>query len=149
MKIICIGRNYKQHVEELGNEAPSEPMFFLKPDSSVLTRKHAFYLPEWTNDVHYEVELVIKIRKLGKGIQKKFASRYYSMVGLGIDFTARDVQADLKSKGHPWEKAKGFDGSAVVSHEFLPLNELGGEIQNLKFELKKMKKLYRVEIPLT
>jgi len=137
MKIICIGRNYKLHAEELGNQVPTEPLFFLKPDSSVLTRKHAFYLPDWTDDVQYEVELVIKIRKLGKGIQKKFASRYYSMVGLGIDFTARDVQSELKEKGHPWEKSKGFDGAAVVSHKFIPLNDLGGDIQKIKFELKK------------
>ena len=137
MKIICIGRNYKQHAEELGNAVPSEPIYFMKPDSAVLTRKHAFYLPDWTDDVHYEVEVVIKIRKLGKGIQKKFASRYYAMVGLGIDFTARDVQSELKSKGHPWEKAKGFDGSAVVSHEFMKLMDLGGDVQNLNFELKK------------
>ena len=137
MKIICIGRNYKFHAEELGNKVPEEPLFFLKPDSAILTRKHAFYLPNWTDDVHYEVELVIKISKLGKGIQKKFAPRYYSMVGLGIDFTARDVQSELKSKGHPWEKSKGFDGSAVVSHEFIPLKDLGGDIQNLNFELKK------------
>ena len=137
MKIICIGSNYKLHAEELGNKVPTEPLFFLKPDSSVLTRKHAFYLPDWTDDVQYEVELVIKIRKLGKGIQKTFAPRYYSMVGLGIDFTARDVQAELKEKGHPWEKSKGFDGAAVVSHEFIPLKDLGGDIQNIKFELKK------------
>ena len=137
MKIICIGRNYKQHAEELGNSVPSEPLYFMKPDSAVLTRKHAFYLPDWTDDVHYEVEVVIKIRKLGKWIQKKFAPRYYSMVGLGIDFTARDVQSELKSKGHPWEKSKGFDGSAVVSHEFMKLMDLGGDVQNLNFELKK------------
>lgn len=137
MKIICIGRNYKQHAEELGNAVPSEPLYFMKPDSAVLTRKHAFYLPDWTDDVHYEVEVVIKIRKLGKGIQKKFAHRYYATVGLGIDFTARDVQSELKSKGHPWEKAKGFDGSAVVSHEFMKLMDLGGDVQNLNFELKK------------
>lgn len=137
MKIICIGRNYKLHAEELGNNVPDEPLFFLKPDSAILSRKHAFYLPDWTDEVHYEVEILIKIRKLGKGIQKKFAPRYYSMVGLGIDFTARDVQSELKSKGHPWEKSKGFDGSAVVSHEFIPLSDLGGDIQNLNFELKK------------
>ena len=113
------------------------PLYFINPDSAVLTRKHAFYLPDWTDDVHYEVEVVIKIRKLGKGIQKKFAPRYYAMVGLGIDFTARDVQSELKSKGHPWEKAKGFDGSAVVSHEFMKLMDLGGDVQNLNFELKK------------
>ena len=141
MKIICIGRNYKKHAEELGNDIPSEPLFFLKPDSAILTRKHAFYIPEWTNDVHHEVELVIKIRKLGKGIQNKFASRYYSYIGLGIDFTARDVQAELKSNGQPWEKSKCFDGSAVVSHEFIALTDLGGDVQNLKFQLTKNEKV--------
>ena len=125
MKIICIGRNYKKHAEELGNDIPSEPLFFLKPDSAILTRKHAFYIPEWTNDVHHEVELVIKIRKVVKGIQNKFAPRYYYYIGLGIDFTARDVQAELKSNGQPWEKSKCFDGSAVVSHEFIALKIWG------------------------
>ena len=114
MKIICIGRNYLDHAKELGNAVPSEPMFFLKPDSSVLHKRHAFYIPDWTDEVHYEVELVVKILKLGKAIQTKYASRYYAEVGLGIDFTARDVQRKLKAAGHPWEKAKSFDGSAVV-----------------------------------
>ena len=112
MKIICIGRNYLDHATELGNPVPSEPMFFLKPDSSVLHKRHAFYIPDWTKEVHYEVELVVKILKLGKAIQTRYASRYYAEVGLGIDFTARDVQSKLKAAGHPWEKAKGFDGSA-------------------------------------
>jgi len=135
MKIICIGRNYLDHAKELGNAVPSEPMFFLKPDSSVLHKRHAFYIPDWTDEVHYEVELVVKILKLGKAIQTKYASRYYAEVGLGIDFTARDVQSKLKAAGHPWEKAKSFDGSAVVSDEFMSLDRLGKSIQNLDFDL--------------
>jgi|TARA_B110000879_G_scaffold90329_1_gene124192 2-keto-4-pentenoate hydratase/2-oxohepta-3-ene-1,7-dioic acid hydratase in catechol pathway len=135
MKIICIGRNYSEHVHELNNELPSEPLFFLKPDSSVLHKRHAFYIPEWTSDVHYEVEVVVKILKRGKSILQKFASRYYCEVGLGIDFTARDVQTQLKQAGHPWEKAKAFDGSAVISDKFIPLDELGKDIQDLRFSL--------------
>ena len=135
MKIICIGRNYLDHASELGNSPPSEPMFFLKPDSSLLHKRHAFYIPDWTNEVHYEVELVVKIKKLGKAIQKKYASRYYDEVGLGIDFTARDVQSKLKAKGHPWEKAKSFDGSAVVSEKFIQLDSLGKNVQDLNFDL--------------
>ena len=135
MKIICIGRNYLDHATELGNPVPSEPMFFLKPDSSVLYKRHAFYIPDWTKEVHYEVELVVKILKLGKAIQTRYASRYYAEVGLGIDFTARDVQSKLKAAGHPWEKAKSFDGSAVVSEEFISLDRLGKNIQNLQFDL--------------
>ena len=135
MKIICIGRNYSDHVHELNNELPSEPLFFLKPDSSVLHKRHAFYIPEWTSDVHYEVEVVVKILKRGKSILQKFASRYYCEVGLGIDFTARDVQTQLKQAGHPWEKAKAFDGSAVISDKFIPLDELGKDIQDLRFSL--------------
>jgi len=135
MKIICIGRNYLDHASELGNSPPSEPMFFLKPDSSLLHKRHAFYIPDWTNEIHYEVELVVKIKKLGKAIQKKYASRYYDEVGLGIDFTARDVQSKLKAKGHPWEKAKSFDGSAVVSEKFIQLESLGKNVQDLNFDL--------------
>ena len=135
MKIICIGRNYLDHASELGNSPPSEPMFFLKPDSSLLHQRHAFYIPDWTNEIHYEVELVVKIKKLGKAIQKKYASRYYDEVGLGIDFTARDVQSKLKAEGHPWEKAKSFDGSAVVSEKFIQLESLGKNVQDLNFDL--------------
>jgi acylpyruvate hydrolase len=135
MKIICIGRNYAEHAAELGNSVTAAPLFFLKPDSAILTKKHAFYLPDWTDDMHYEVEVVIKINKLGKAIEKKFANRYYTEIGLGIDFTARDVQEELKSMGHPWEKAKAFDGSAVVSDKFIPLEDLGGDVQNLNFDL--------------
>lgn len=135
MKIICIGRNYSAHARELKNEVPVEPLFFLKPDSSILHKRHAFYIPEWTSNVHYEVEVVVKIVKRGKAVLEKFASRYYCEVGLGIDFTARDVQTELKKAGHPWEKAKAFDGSAVVSDTFVTLNDLGKGIQDLRFSL--------------
>ena len=134
MKIICIGRNYADHARELGNQVPEQPVVFLKPQSAILSHKHPFYIPEWTQEVHHEVELVVKIDRLGKTISEQHAPRYYSEVGLGIDFTARDIQSELKAKGHPWERAKAFDGSAVVGG-FLPLSELGGEVQDLDFTL--------------
>ena len=136
MKIICIGRNYANHAKELNNPLPSEPMFFLKPDSAVLPVRNPLYIPEWTSDLHYEVELVFKINRLGKYIQEKFAHTYYSEVGLGIDFTARDLQKELKDKGHPWEKAKGFDGSAVLSKSFFPLSDFDLE-KGIEFTLEK------------
>lgn len=120
MKIICIGRNYVAHARELGNDIPEEPIFFMKPDTALLRNNDPFYIPDWTNEVHHEIELVIKINRIGKNIEKRFAHRYYNEVGLGIDFTARDVQAQLKAKGLPWEKAKAFDKSAVLSNTFLP-----------------------------
>lgn len=130
MKLICIGRNYTEHIKELDNERPSEPVVFIKPDSAVLPKEQDFYIPSFSNDVHYEVELLVKITKVGKHISEKFAHRYYDEIGLGIDFTARDLQAQLKSKGLPWEKAKGFDGAAVIGNwlpkeKFKNLNELG------------------------
>ena len=134
MKIICIGRNYADHARELGNQAPAEPVVFLKPQSAILSHKHPFYIPEWTHDVHHEIELVVKINRLGKTISESHASRYYDEVGLGIDFTARDIQTQLKAKGHPWERAKAFDGSAVVS-QFMKLTDLGKEVQDLQFQL--------------
>lgn len=136
MKIICIGRNYAEHAKELGNNVPTSPVFFCKPDSAILPRSNPMYIPEWTNDLHYEVELIVKIDRLGKNIEEQFADRYYSSVGLGIDFTARDIQDELKAKGLPWEKAKAFDGSAVISKDFLPLSELKDRT-NIRFELKK------------
>jgi acylpyruvate hydrolase len=138
MKIICIGRNYQDHAKELGNAVPEEPMFFCKPDSAILPKGNPFYIPEWTNNVHYEVELVVRINRLGKNIEEQFAPRYYDEIGLGIDFTARDVQDELKKKGHPWEKAKGFDGSAVISTDFIATSE---NIQNIPFSLKKNNEL--------
>lgn len=135
MKIICIGRNYAEHAKELGNAVPSEPVFFCKPDSAILPKGNPFFIPDWTTDVHYEVELVLRIDRLGKHISNEFAPRYYGAVGLGIDFTARDIQEELKKKGLPWEKAKGFDGSAVVSQDFIPMEEL--EKGNIQFSLMK------------
>jgi len=124
MKIICIGRNYVAHAKELNNELPTEPVIFMKPDSALLRNNDPFYIPDWSNDLHHEVELIVRINKLGKSIEKEFAPRYYTEVGLGIDFTARDVQNKLKDKGLPWEKAKAFDHSAVICKEFVPVNEL-------------------------
>ena len=123
MKIICIGRNYAEHIEELKNEKPDEPVIFLKPDSSVLRKNRPFYIPAFSNNLHHEVELILKIDKVGKNISPRYASRYYSTVGIGIDFTARDLQDKLKAKGLPWEKAKAFDNSAALSDIFLPLSD--------------------------
>lgn len=136
MKIICIGRNYSEHISELKNEKPSEPVIFLKPDTSVLLKKQPFFIPEFSSDVHYEVEVLVRINKVGKYIQKKFAHKYYDEVGLGIDFTARDLQQKLKEKGLPWEKAKGFDGSAVVGEKWIPKSAIGN-LNNINFSLLK------------
>ena len=114
MKIICIGRNYAAHIDELNNSRPDAPVIFLKPDTSIAQSNLPFFIPEFSNDVHYEVEVLVKINRIGKFIQSKFAHKYYDEIGLGIDFTARDLQNKLKSKGLPWEKAKAFDGSAYV-----------------------------------
>ena len=114
MKIICIGRNYTKHIEELANEKPEHPVVFCKPDTAILLKKQPFFIPEFSKDVHHEVEILIKINRLGKYIDRKFAHKYYDEIGLGIDFTARDIQSELKAKGLPWEKAKAFDGSAVI-----------------------------------
>lgn len=114
MKIICIGRNYAEHAKEMNSPVPTEPVFFLKPDTAILKDGQPFFLPDFSNDVHHEVELVIKISRPGKHIEAKFAHKYYEEIGIGIDFTARDVQAKCKEKGLPWEKAKAFDGSAPI-----------------------------------
>jgi len=135
MKIICIGRNYVDHIEELKNERPTAPVVFLKPDTAILPKQFPFFIPDFSSDVHYEVELVIKVSKVGKHIAQKFARNYYNEVGLGIDFTARDLQATLKQKGLPWEIAKGFDGSAVIG-QFNPIEDYDS-LQNLNFELQK------------
>jgi len=134
MKIICIGRNYSKHIEELANEKPENPVVFLKPDSAVLPRKNPFFIPPFSNDIHYEVEVLIKINKVGKHIESKFAHKYYDEIGLGIDLTARDIQEQCKEKGLPWEKAKAFDGSAVIG-EFYPKEQF--DLDNLKFQLFK------------
>ncbi|WP_299800854.1 fumarylacetoacetate hydrolase family protein [uncultured Maribacter sp.] len=135
MKIICIGRNYTAHIDELKNERPEEPVVFIKPDSSVLPKQQDFYIPEFSDNVHYEVEVLVKIKKVGKHISKEFAPTYYDEIGLGIDFTARDLQSKLKEKGLPWEKAKGFDGAAVIG-EWLPKTDFK-DINNLNFKLLK------------
>ncbi len=134
MKIICIGRNYVKHIEELENEKPESPVVFLKPDSAILPKKMPFFIPSFSNEIHYEVEVLVKITKVGKHIASKFAHKYYDTIGLGIDFTARDVQASCKEKGLPWEKAKAFDGSAIIG-EFYPKEEF--DLENLSFQLKK------------
>jgi 2-keto-4-pentenoate hydratase/2-oxohepta-3-ene-1,7-dioic acid hydratase in catechol pathway len=135
MKIICIGRNYVAHVHELKNEIPQEPVFFMKPDSSLLRNNDPFYIPEWSNEIHHEIELVIKINRLGKNIGKQFAHRYYDEIGLGIDFTARDIQNKLKEKGLPWEKAKAFDQSAVLGGMFIDKTVFPDQ-HNISFKLK-------------
>lgn len=135
MKILCIGRNYANHAKELKNDIPEEPVVFGKPDSSILPKSQAFFIPDFSNDVHHELELVVRINKHGKHIQEKFAHKYYSEVTVGIDFTARDLQSQLKAKGLPWEKAKGFDGSAVVG-EFVSLESLGKDIQDIQIKLE-------------
>jgi len=114
MKIICIGRNYAAHAAELNNPIPEKPLIFLKPDTALLKDDKPFYIPDFSNDIHYELELVVRISKSGKSIQTKFASQYYQQITVGIDFTARDLQSDLKSKGHPWEISKAFDYSALL-----------------------------------
>ena len=129
MKIICIGRNYADHAKELNNPLPKEPVFFCKPDSAILPKGNPFFIPDWSNEIHFEVELVLRICRLGKHIQPEFANRYYDGIGLGIDFTARDIQEELKAKGLPWEKAKAFDGSAVIGDKFFTPGELASPIQ--------------------
>jgi len=136
MKIICIGRNYAKHAKELGNTVPTEPVYFMKPDSALLPKKQPFFYPNFTKDLHYEVELVIKICKLGKNISKKFANTYYNEIGLGIDFTARDIQLECKAKGLPWEKAKAFDYSAPLSREFIQKSEFKN-LNDIAFSLEK------------
>ena len=124
MKIICIGRNYSEHAKEMGADVPSTPMFFMKHDTSILRPGTPFFYPDFSKDIHFECEIVVKINKVGKKIAKQFAHKYYDEIGLGIDFTARDLQKVCKEKGHPWEIAKSFEGSAALSKEFISTNEL-------------------------
>jgi 2-keto-4-pentenoate hydratase/2-oxohepta-3-ene-1,7-dioic acid hydratase in catechol pathway len=135
MKLICIGRNYTEHIKELQNEKPTDPVVFLKPDTAILLKKQPFFIPDFSDDVHYEVEVLVKINRVGKYIDKKFAHKYYNEIGLGIDFTARDLQSKLKAKGLPWEKAKSFDGAAVIGH-WIPKKEIE-DVNNIQFSLKK------------
>lgn len=133
MKIICIGRNYADHARELNNPLPKAPMFFLKPDTALLIDNDPFYIPGFSNDIHYECELVFKINRVGKNIAEKFAPKYYAEIGLGVDFTARDLQQQCKEQGTPWEIAKSFDHSAVIS-KFIPLESLNNK-ENIRFRL--------------
>jgi 2-keto-4-pentenoate hydratase/2-oxohepta-3-ene-1,7-dioic acid hydratase in catechol pathway len=133
MKLICIGRNYAKHIEELQNERPDEPVVFLKPDSAILLKQHPFVIPEFSSDIHHEIELIVKISKVGKYIEPKFAHKYYEEISVGIDFTARDLQQKLKDKGLPWEKAKAFDGSAVIG-SFIS-KKLFSSLESINFEL--------------
>lgn len=142
MKIICIGRNYTEHIEELANEKPTEPVVFLKPDTAILLKKQPFFIPDFSDDVHHEVEVLVKIDRIGKYIDSKFSHKYYSQIGLGIDFTARDLQAKLKAKGLPWEKAKSFDGAAVVGN-WIDKTKFAS-IDTLNFHLEKNGKKVQV-----
>lgn len=135
MKIICIGRNYLNHIKELKNKIPKEPLFFMKPETAIQPKGHPFFIPHFSNSIEHEIELVIKICKTGKHIEERFANKYYSEIGLGIDFTARDIQEACKKEGLPWEKAKGFDGSAQISHSFIKKSEI--ETKNISFRLEK------------
>jgi len=135
MKLICIGRNYTKHIEELENEKPTDPVIFLKPDTSILLKKQPFFIPDFSNDVHHEIEVLVKINRVGKYIDKVFAHKYYNEVGLGIDFTARDLQSKLKDKGLPWEKAKAFDGAAVIG-DWIAKKEFS-DVNDINFSLKK------------
>lgn len=135
MKIICIGRNYADHIKELDNAKPTDPVIFLKPDTAILLKKQSFFIPEFSNEVHHEVELLVRINKIGKHIDQKFAHKYYDEIGLGIDFTARDLQAELKEKGLPWEMAKAFDGSAVIG-KFIEKEQFK-DVNNINFSLKR------------
>ncbi|CAG4991117.1 putative protein YcgM [Dyadobacter sp. CECT 9275] len=133
MKIICVGRNYTEHIEELNNERPDAPVIFLKPETAQIRLGEPFFYPDFSKDIHYEVELVVKINRVGKNIEERFAHKYYDEIGVGIDFTARDLQSDLKAKGLPWELAKAFNGSAPVS-DFINVSEFE-DIQNINFSL--------------
>ncbi|MFS4482840.1 fumarylacetoacetate hydrolase family protein [Hyunsoonleella sp. 2307UL5-6] len=135
MKLICIGRNYTAHIAELENEKPKDPVIFLKPDTAILLKKQPFFIPDFSEEVHHEVEVLVKINRVGKHIDKKFAHKYYNEIGLGIDFTARDLQHKLKAKGLPWEKAKAFDGAAVIGN-WLPKSEFE-DVNEIEFSLKK------------
>jgi len=135
MKIICVGQNYLEHIKELSNEKSKEPLVFLKPDTALIPKDRPFFIPNFSNEIHYELEVVIKIKKPGRYIERKYSSQYYDEITLGIDFTARDLQKKLREKGHPWEKSKSFDGSTLVGN-FLNKNDLP-PISNLNFHLLK------------
>ena len=133
MKIICVGRNYAEHIKELNNEQPDDPVIFLKPETAIPLKNEPFFYPDFSSDVHHEVEILVKINRVGKNIEERFAHKYYDEIGVGIDFTARDIQSKLKAKGLPWELAKGFNGSAPISN-FVPKADFA-DLQNLNFKL--------------
>lgn len=139
MKIICIGRNYADHAKEMNSAIPDVPMFFMKADISLLRPGTPFFYPSFSNDIHYECEVVVKIDRVGKNIAERFAHKYYSEIGLGIDFTARDLQLECKKKGHPWEIAKSFEGSAAICKNFLPVEDLN--LKNLQFSMQQNGKI--------
>jgi len=142
MKIICIGRNYAEHVKELNNNRPDSPVIFLKPDTSIILKNQPFFIPDFSSEINYEVEIILKICKLGKHIENKYAHKYFNQIGLGIDFTARDTQNELKSNGLPWEKAKAFDGSALVGSWFDKTKFK--DLRNLNFSLNKNSKSVQI-----
>lgn len=135
MKIICVGRNYVDHIKELKNQRPDSPVIFLKPETSIINKKHPFFIPNFSKDVQYEVEILVKINRLGKAISTEFSHKYYNHIGLGIDFTARDIQNILKNKGLPWEKSKAFDGSALIG-KWINKSEIP-DLNNINFNLEK------------
>jgi len=135
MRIFAIGRNYAEHIKELNNERPDEPVIFTKPDTALLKNNAPFYYPDFSKDIHYEVELVLKISKEGKNIDEQFAHKYYDSIGVGIDFTARDLQTKAKEKGLPWDIAKGFNGSAPISETFIPVSKFA-DLSNINFKLE-------------
>jgi acylpyruvate hydrolase len=135
MRIFAVGRNYAEHIKELSNEKPDEPVIFTKPDTALLRNNSPFYYPSFSNDVHYEVELVLRISKEGKNVGEKFASKYFDAIAVGVDFTARDLQQKAKEKGLPWDIAKGFNGSAPVSDKFIPVGDIK-DLKNINFSLK-------------
>lgn len=135
MKIICVGQNYLKHIEELKSKKSSSPVIFLKPDSSLIAKNQPFFIPEFSNEIHYEIELILKFNRLGKHISKDFAYEYFDQISLGIDFTARDLQQKLKSHGHPWEKAKAFDNSALIG-SWIDVEKFKN-LSNINFYLKK------------
>ncbi len=134
MKILAIGQNYVEHNKELNSKNPTEPVVFMKPDTALLKNNKPFFIPDFTDELHYETELIVKINRLGKNIAKRYAHRYYAEIGLGVDFTARDIQKKLKSNGHPWEICKAFDNSAVIGN-FMPVSEISN-VQNIEFHLE-------------
>lgn len=135
MRIFAIGRNYVEHIQELNNERPDEPVVFTKPDTAVLRNNSPFYMPEFSRDIHHEIELVLRVCKEGKNIEEKFAHKYFDTIGLGVDFTARDLQQKAKEKGLPWDIAKGFNGSAPLSEKFIPVKEFK-DLKNITFSLQ-------------